>query len=154
MGDWSNSTRAHWVVWFKARPFFFLHSCYFSFFGLTHFACTRMFGVCILNKKTLINLKHFVTSWCIKIWNLKKEMEFAKLFCRKWVCVCVCVSALIFQLHTSHQSQTLIFYTFFLYCGFRWFFFFIPSIMWYEYAFRIYNSMHFIWFGHCTVAIT
>lgn len=52
-----------------------------------------MCDVCILNKKTLINLKHFVTSWCIKIWNFKAKKNIiqtrvvcASLFFLRSVC--------------------------------------------------------------------
>lgn len=73
MRDWTN-TRVHTHT--QTHGACSLVFRYFSEY-LPHFTYTRMCGVCILNKKTLINLKHFVTSWCIKIWNFEKAKRYS-----------------------------------------------------------------------------
>lgn len=79
---------------------------------------SNMRCVCILNKRTLINLKHFVTSWCIKIWKFEKGISCAHRFifvslawflCLWIYLVCVFLRLHFFFALTHVQIHTYIF---------------------------------------------
>lgn len=136
---------------------------WFSLSFAKHIHIGRMFDVCISNKKTLINLKHFVTSWCIKIWNFEKMESFV---CAS-VCVCVFFLLLLFC-GRSHRILSCTYFNYMQYvsniqthatCQSRWWFHFrvfFSSVFWLCGFFRfgarfsgIYNLMQFIWFSYC-----